>query len=254
MTVALLIVLALAVGLAAAVGLLLADRRRRAAREQGFRRLLGLLGHELRTPLGAVVGYHELLVDGLLGPLPEKARDAVLRIGTSGGQLRHLIDGLSDLMADGGTALDLQLVNGVELAETAAESANALAGGRDVKLHVTIGEGLPVFVTDGTRLVAALDLAIGAAVRASPGATLALDFQGDGDGLCVRVEGTLLDPGREGPEAGEGGVSTGAGLRLLMAQRTIALLGGELRLEGFRPAALVLRVPSAPIDDSAAPE
>jgi len=252
MTIALL--LALVLGLAAATGLLLAERRRRAAREQGFRRLLGLLGHELRTPLGAVVGYHELLVDGLLGPLPEKAREAVLRIGTSGAQLRHLIDGLSDLMADGRSGLDLQLVNGVELAETAAESANALAGGRDVKLQVTIGRGLPVFVTDGARLVAALDLAIGAAVRASPGATLALDFQGDGDGLCVRVEGTLLDPGREGPAAGEGGVSTGAGVRLLMASRIVALLGGELRLEGFRPAALVLRVPSAPIDGSAALE
>jgi signal transduction histidine kinase len=252
MTVALLLVLVLA--LAAALGLLLADRRRRAARERGLQHLLGVLGHELRTPLSAVVGYHELLLDGLLGPLPARAHDAVLRIGTSGAQLRHLIDGLSDLMADGRAALDLQLVNGVELAETAAESARALAGGRDVHLQVTIGDGLPVFVTDGTRLVAALDLAIGAAVRASPGATLALSFQGDGDGLCVRVEGTLLDPAREGPENGEGHISTGAGLRLLMARRTLVLLGGELRLEGFRPSAVVLRVPSAPIDHPAAPE
>lgn len=232
-------------------------------RDTELRHLLGLLSHELRSPLGAIVGYQELLTDGLLGPLPDKALDAIRRIGTSGGQLRHLIDGLTDLLIpERDITLDLQQVEGTAIAGVAAESARALAAGRSVQLQVVAGEALPSFVTDAGRLGAALDLAIGAAVRASPGATLTLTFTGEGGALVARVDGTALDPARDAPVAGDGvgapggslaesGIRSGAGLRLAMAARIAEILGGELTLQGHAPASLRLRIPPAPIDASA---
>ncbi len=232
-------------------------------RDTELRHLLGLLSHELRSPLGAIVGYQELLTDGLLGPLPDKAMDAIRRIGTSGGQLRHLIDGLTDLLIpEHDVTLDLQQVDSAELAGVAAESARALAAGRSVRLQVALGEALPAFVTDAGRLGAALDLAIGAAVRASPGATLTLSFAGEDGALVVRVDGTALDPARDGPLLGddagtpagtleESGIRSGAGLRLAMAARIAEILGGELTLQGRAPASLRLRIPPTPIDASA---
>ncbi len=241
-------------------------------RDTELRQLLGLLSHELRSPLGAIIGYQELLTDGLLGPLPERALDAIRRIGTSGGQLRHLIDGLTDLLIpEREVTLDLQQVDGDAAAGAAADSARTLAAGRSVKLEVVMGEALPSFVTDAGRLGAALDLAIGAAVRASPGATLTLSFAGDDGALLVRVDGTALDPARDGPlvggdaragasAAGAGasgeavsalsgvGIKSGAGLRLAMAARMAEILGGALTLEGRAPASLRLRIPSAPVD------
>ncbi len=233
------------------------------ARDSELRQLLGLLSHELRSPLGAIVGYQELLIDGLLGPLPDKALDAIRRMGTSGGQLRHLIDGLTDLLIpERDVTLDLEQVDGATAARVAAESARALAGGRSVQLEVVQGEALPRLVTDPTRLGAALDLAIGAAVRASPGATLRLTFGEDGGALLARVDGTALDPARDGPvgtsdAAADGaalagqGIHTGAGLRLAMASRIAEILGGQVTIEGRAPASLQVRIPPAPIDASA---
>jgi len=214
------------------------------------RHVLGLLTHELRTPLGAIVGYEELLVDGLMGELPERALDAIRRIGTSGAQLRHLIDGLADLMlAEPDVSLELEHVDGVAVASAAATSARALAGGRGVELMVSVPAVLPQLVTDGMRLAALLDLAIGAAVRASPGARLSLTFAGEDGALLARVDGSALDPARDGPAAAErGSITTGAGLRLAMARRIASILGGDLSLAGTGPITLLVRVPPTRID------
>ena len=225
-------------------------------REGDLRQLLGLLSHELRSPLGAIIGYQELLTDGLLGPLPDRALDAIRRIGTSGDQLRHLIDGLTDLLIpEHDVTLDLQQVDTAAVARTAAESARALAAGRSVRLEVVMGEALPQLVTEAGRLGAVLDLAVGAAVRASPGATLTLSFAGEAGALLVRVDGAALDSALDTPASpGAPGLDTlahrhitsGAGLRLAMAARIAAILGGSLVLEARGP--LRLRIPSAPID------
>lgn len=216
--------------------------------DDAHRHVLALLAHELRTPLGAIIGYQELLIDGLLGELPPRAADAIRRIGTSGAQMRHLIDGLSDLMIDDmDTTLELQQVETLAAASAAAESARSLAAGRSVRLEVVLPERLPTLVTDHARLAALLDLGVGAAVRASPGASLTLTFSADGPALVARVDGTALEPARDTPAAG-GQISTGAGLRLAMAARIARLLGGDLALEGVAPATLTMRVPPAPID------
>ena len=115
-----------------------------------------------------------------------------------------------------------------------------------VKLEVVVPENLPVLQIDAGRLTAALDLAVGAAIRASPGASLRLSLSGDGGGLAVSVEGTALEPARDLPASGdENNVSSGAGLRLLMARRMLRLLGGGARIEGTSPATLVVWVPGS---------
>ncbi len=241
-------------------GLLLAARRRALADRRTpapaapvapdpasqLRHFYGLIAHELRTPLGAIVGYAELLGDGLLGPLPERAHDAVRRIGVSGAQLRHLVDGLSDLVVGGEeSALEVQEIDASVPADAAADSARALAAGRSVQLDVTREAALPTLRTDLARLNAALDLTIGAAVRASPGASLRLAFEGDAGALVVRVEGTALDPTRDTPRT-PANPESGPALRLAMAARSLQLLGGQLSLVGPGPTTLLLRIPSLP--------
>ena len=211
-----------------------------------LRHFYGLIAHELRTPLGAIVGYAELLGDGLLGPLPERAQDAVRRIGVSGAQLRHLVDGLSDLVVgDEDRELEVQVIDAAVSVAAAADSARALAAGRSVDLEILCEPALPTLRTDLARLNAAIDLAIGAAVRASPGASLRLAFEGDAGALIVRIEGTALDPARDMPRP-PASPESGPALRLAMAARNLQLLGGQLSLIGPGPTTLLLRIPSLP--------
>lgn len=59
--------------------------------------LMSRLSHELRTPLNAVMGFSELLKDGLLGELSERQRAAAGAIFESGTQLLSLLDRAVDL-------------------------------------------------------------------------------------------------------------------------------------------------------------
>jgi signal transduction histidine kinase len=53
---------------------------------------LAVMSHELRTPLSAILGYEELLFDGITGPVNEGQRTQLARIKASAMHLLSLID------------------------------------------------------------------------------------------------------------------------------------------------------------------
>jgi PAS domain S-box-containing protein len=53
---------------------------------------LAVMSHELRTPLSAIIGYEELLFDGITGPVTEGQRTQLARIKASATHLLSLID------------------------------------------------------------------------------------------------------------------------------------------------------------------
>ncbi|HVD93075.1 MAG TPA: HAMP domain-containing sensor histidine kinase [Vicinamibacterales bacterium] len=58
---------------------------------------LSTMSHELRTPLTAIIGYSEVLRDGLVGDMTEEQRGFVNDIATSGRHLLSLINDILDL-------------------------------------------------------------------------------------------------------------------------------------------------------------
>jgi signal transduction histidine kinase len=65
---------------------------------------LGTVSHELRTPLTSIIGYSEMLAEGIAGPLSEEQAEFVKTIHGKGEQLLGLIMGLLDLSKlDSGT-------------------------------------------------------------------------------------------------------------------------------------------------------
>ena len=58
---------------------------------------LANVSHELRTPLNAVVGFAELLQEGVYGELTQRQAGPVKRIAASAAHLRHLVDQILDL-------------------------------------------------------------------------------------------------------------------------------------------------------------
>ena len=62
------------------------------------------MSHELRTPLTSIIGYSEMLAEGIAGPLSEEQSEFVKTIHGKGEQLLGLIMGLLDLSKlDSGT-------------------------------------------------------------------------------------------------------------------------------------------------------
>ena len=58
---------------------------------------LANMSHELRTPLNSIIGFSEILQDGLYGQLNEKEKEYVNDIYTSGSHLLDLINDILDL-------------------------------------------------------------------------------------------------------------------------------------------------------------
>ena len=58
---------------------------------------LANMSHEVRTPLNAVLGYTELMLDGIYGKLPAKAEGVLQRVQLNGKHLLALINDILDL-------------------------------------------------------------------------------------------------------------------------------------------------------------
>ncbi|MGD2206868.1 MAG: GAF domain-containing protein, partial [Anaerolineae bacterium] len=58
---------------------------------------LANMSHELRTPLNSIIGFSEILIDGLVGELSAEQKDCVQDIHASGSHLLALINDILDL-------------------------------------------------------------------------------------------------------------------------------------------------------------
>ncbi len=203
---------------------------------------LALLTHELRNPVGAITGYQELLADGLYGELDDGGKEALGRIRSAGDQLLSLLDGVNELIKPGSSlTADMLYVQLEDMLTLAVENARQLAAGRNAQLNATDFAGLDQVMTNPQRLAHALDLALGAAVRASPNAGLRISAERDSDGVqTLFVRGTSLDAVRDDPSlqitpddtnGTAGAICTGPGLRLAMAKRLATSIGADVDLQ-----------------------
>jgi two-component system, NarL family, sensor histidine kinase BarA len=69
---------------------------------------LATVSHELRTPLTSVIGYSEMLLEGLAGELSPEQHDYVRTILNKGEQLLHVITGILDVSMSSSGQLHLQ--------------------------------------------------------------------------------------------------------------------------------------------------
>ena len=70
--------------------------------------LLANVSHELRTPLTAIMGFSDVLVSGLDGPLNPRQLEDATTIQVNSRRLLQLIDDLIDIAAIGADRLDLR--------------------------------------------------------------------------------------------------------------------------------------------------
>jgi signal transduction histidine kinase len=141
--------------------------RQLAIASQHKSQFLANMSHELRTPLNAVLGYAELLQDGLYGELPDKARDVLERVQANGKHLLGLINDVLDLSKIEAGQLQLQMDeysmrNVVQMVVSATES---LASSKKLPLKVEIANDMPLGQGDERRIAQVLLNLVGNAIK-----------------------------------------------------------------------------------------
>ncbi len=101
---------------------------------------LATMSHELRTPLTSVIGYSEMLLEGLAGALTDDQRDYVSTILGKADQLLQLITAVLDMSRaeSSATATDLLPVAMTELVESVIASFAPQADKRGVSIVPSI--------------------------------------------------------------------------------------------------------------------
>ena len=99
---------------------------------------LARMSHELRTPLAAIIGYGELLSDGITGPVNEEQKRQLQRIRFSANHLLAIIDEILTLarMEAGKERVDLRDVEISEVMESVASMAEPLASAKGLSFRI----------------------------------------------------------------------------------------------------------------------
>jgi signal transduction histidine kinase len=115
---------------------------------------LATVSHELRTPLTSIIGYSEMLLEGIAGEVPGEQREFVTTIREKGEQLLGLIKGLLDLskLESGTMSLRKASMEVAPLVRDVAQTMAPHAKKKGISLHVALEPSLPTLWADAERL------------------------------------------------------------------------------------------------------
>jgi PAS domain S-box-containing protein len=102
---------------------------------------LANMSHELRTPLNSIIGFSEVLKDGLMGAMTDQQRESIGNIFSSGNHLLSLINDILDLskIEAGKMALDLQPIHWHSLFANSLSVIHEMAASRRIRLDMAAG-------------------------------------------------------------------------------------------------------------------
>ncbi len=208
--------------------------------------LLAQVSHEIRNPLGALLGFVEL---SLLEELPPRARGYVEKIEASASILKSLLDDLLDLSRAESGKMRLECTPFLlkDVVEAVLGLFESQARQKGISLEVAWDDSLPRrFLGDPLRLGQVLTNLVGNAVKFTGAGWVRLTLAGHPAGEArVAVEFQVADTGPGMDEAqvlrvfepfaqAEDSTSRrfgGTGLGLAIARRLVELMEGRLDLQ-----------------------
>jgi PAS domain S-box-containing protein len=214
------------------------DRAERANRAKS--QFLANMSHELRTPLNAVLGYTELLLDGLYGTLPDKAHGVLGRVQANGRHLLALINDVLDLskIEAGELSLAREHYSISGLVHTAITAMEPLAKVKGLELKALMPDDLPSARGDERRLTQVLLNLIGNAIKFTNTGMIEIEalveqgrlriFVADtGIGIAPEDQPLIFGAFQQGSNASAPGQG-GTGLGLAISKRIVEMHGGSI--------------------------
>ncbi len=200
--------------------------------------------HELRTPLNAILGFADVLLEEVDGPLDPRQREDVAAIRDAGSYLSELVQAaLSEWSPRHGTPLPIAYV---DLAPLLAQVARILEGqlaGRPIAIRVDVQKDLRGPIADERRLRQILVNLGTNALRATERGEVIFRAREDGDDVRITVVDTGVGiepdalPTLFAPFTQAGSARSrdgGAGLGLSIVREMVEWHGGTIEIESQR--------------------
>ena len=204
---------------------------------------LANMSHELRTPLNSVMGFSEMLADGLYGQLPEKAVTTLARIQANGKHLLGLINDVLDLskIEAGQLQLSIDSYSPGQIVKAAAAAAEPLARAKNLALDIVIAESMPLGRGDERRLTQVLLNLVGNAVKFTDQGSVEITAHANngsfeftvrdtGPGIAPEFRARIFEEFQQVDDSSTR-KKGGTGLGLAISKRIVEMHGGMIGVE-----------------------
>jgi signal transduction histidine kinase len=201
---------------------------------------LAVMSHELRTPLTAIMGYEELLSDGITGPVTELQRQQLGRINASA---RHLLGLIDEILTFARVDIGRERVRYESMScnHTLADAAalvEPMAAAKSIDFIVELLDEDQAIQTDGTKLRQMLvnllsngikftergEVRVGLSVRSG---TLEVSIADTGVGIPAENIEEVFEPFWQAEQTATRKTG-GTGLGLSVTRKLARLLGGDV--------------------------
>lgn len=131
---------------------------------------LAMISHELRTPLTSIIGYSEMLAEGMAGEMNPEQTEFVTTIREKGESLLGLIGSLLDIskIEAGAVQLNLREMKIEDVVRSAARTLVPQAQKKGVKLQVQLEPGLGAIIADYEKVNQSMINLLANAVKFTP--------------------------------------------------------------------------------------
>ncbi len=204
---------------------------------------LANMSHELRTPLNSVLGFSEMLADGLYGELPEKAVATLSRIQVNGKHLLGLINDVLDLskIEAGQLQLVIDSYSPAQIIKSAVAATEPLARAKGLTLSAKIADGMPMGRGDERRLTQVLINLAGNAVKfadtgsidivaLAAGGRFEISVRDTGPGIAPEHQERIFEEFQQVDDSNTR-KKGGSGLGLAISKRIVEMHGGKISVQ-----------------------
>ncbi|MCA9977378.1 MAG: GAF domain-containing protein, partial [Anaerolineales bacterium] len=153
---------------------------------------LASMSHELRTPLNSIIGFADVLLEGLDGDLNARMEEDVRLIRDSGAHLRELIGDILDMskIEAGRMELRYEMINMRQMAQDIMATANPLAQEKSLSLQLELTDDVNTVEADRTRIRQVLWNIMGNAIKFTEKGSVTLAMEVEKDELLVAIRDT----------------------------------------------------------------
>ena len=202
------------------------------------------MSHELRTPLNVIIGYNDLVLEELLGPLTPEQSEGLHRVHDSARELLELINTTLDLsrLETGRQPLDLSEIAVADLMrEIEVETREAWQQKTGLRAEWNIAPGLPRLYTDPAKVKVVIKNLVANAIKFTETGSVNVSAHERDGGVEFHVSDTGMGIAPEAQawifeafRQADGSVAQrygGVGLGLYIVRRLLDLLGGTITLQ-----------------------
>jgi signal transduction histidine kinase len=204
---------------------------------------LANMSHELRTPMNAILGYTELMLDGLFGEVNADMKETLDRVQQNGKHLLSLINDVLDLSKIEAGRLELTFADydANTVVQSVMAAARPLAEAKSIAIAAEVAPDLPLGWGDERRLMQVLLNFASNAVKFTDKGSVQIAARGRDGAIefAVTDTGPGIDPKDQARifeefQQADNSITRekgGTGLGLAISKRIVEMHGGTISVE-----------------------